>query len=130
VVVKSVTFRFRAHPDELFHCRQLLREWLRGRLEGPERDDVVLACSEACSNAIAHAYPAAAGEVRVELARDADETVVVVCDDGAWSGEPVEGLGLRLMRAVMDSVELERTPAGTRVTMRRARGHGGHPHPA
>jgi serine/threonine-protein kinase RsbW len=87
------------------------------------REDVVLACNEACANAVEHAYrrgPAA--RIRVSLSRDATAIRIDIVDEGAWrrDGEDAgRGHGMPLMRALMDEIEVRPSAEGTVITMKR-----------
>jgi serine/threonine-protein kinase RsbW len=96
--------------------------------------DLKLAVTEACGNAVAHAYPGGAGMVHVTYEVGRDEIVVVVEDDGEWvedvnldddpfsEGEPPEsGMGLAIIRAIVDDVEVgpRAGATGTLVRMRK-----------
>lgn len=88
----------------------------------PVRLDVITAVGEALANAIEHAYRnAPAGEVRIVAFIDGDDALnVEVYDRGTFvqpRRRPQRGFGLRIMRAVADSVEL-RTSPGTTLSMR------------
>ena len=85
--------------------------------------------TELVSNACKYAYPGAAGEVRVALAREGDTRFrLAVEDDGI--GMPADmkprgtGLGTKLIRAMAQSlqsvVEYERADPGVRATLRAA----------
>jgi anti-anti-sigma factor len=130
--VPAVAIEVPARPEQLARVRAAVSAWL-GRLGASLEDtwDVLIACGEACANAIEHAYPArpAAGEgptVRVELAQEGDSDVVVrVRDQGAWKprrNPDLRGRGLLLMRKTMDAVTVQRSDAGTTVTLRRQLG--------
>ena len=84
-------------------------------------DDLVLAISEACSNAVEHAG-ADHGEVTLAAEfRDAD-VVVTVQDAGRWQPPHLRferGRGFRILRALMDDVTVSRRGDGTEVRMRR-----------
>ena len=72
------------------------------------RRDVAVAVSEAVTNVVRHAYPVgAAGSVRVDAASDGECLSVRVSDQGE-GGETSDslGLGLRLMDAIADRVEV------------------------
>jgi anti-sigma regulatory factor (Ser/Thr protein kinase)/putative methionine-R-sulfoxide reductase with GAF domain len=114
-----------ARPQELAAMRRLLRSWLR-QLDAPERDisSITLACSEACANAIEHAYGPveATFELRAEHLGGAIQ--IAVRDSGAWR-QPRgtgRGRGIMLMRTFMDSVELRPADSGTTVLMSRQLG--------
>jgi anti-sigma regulatory factor (Ser/Thr protein kinase) len=103
--------------------RRLLALWLRDAgATRREIEEVALACSEACANAIEHAYGPAPAQmlVRAELLAD-QEAVVSVSDSGSWR-EPREGdqgRGTALMQGLMDAIETDRGPDGTTVRLRR-----------
>jgi len=107
--------------DRLPVLRDGLRAWLTeaGAAEG-EREDIVLACWEAAANAFEHPVDAD-GHVHVAAERLDDHIVVCVADNGRWR-EPAEerhgrGLGLKLIAALMDRVQLVQSSHGTRVLM-------------
>ena len=104
--------------------RSSVRRWLAEvPLSEEAREDVVLACNEACANAVEHAYrrgPAA--PIRVSLVRDATAITVEVVDEGVWrtDGEEAErGRGMPLMHMLMDEIDVRPSDEGTVVTMRR-----------
>jgi serine/threonine-protein kinase RsbW len=96
--------------------------------------DLKLAVTEACGNVARHAYPTAPGVVRIRFEATEGSIEIAVEDDGAgsvageWNGRkdgsvpPEEGMGLAIIRAVVD--ELEIVPrddgAGTVVRMRKS----------
>ena len=86
------------------------------------RLDVITAVGEALANAIEHAYrDVPAGEVRIVAFVDGNEALnVQVVDRGTFvkpRRRPERGFGLRIVRAVADSVEITTTP-GTTLSMR------------
>ena len=122
--VRDETFRFRmpAEPAELARMRRALGGWLRGvGVEPEDTNDLVLACAEACSNAIRHAYGPSAGTVDIEAHRDDGAVEVVVRDFGRWRERRGQdgGRGLALIEALAHSMRIERSERGTVVTMRR-----------
>jgi anti-sigma regulatory factor (Ser/Thr protein kinase) len=109
--------------------RGTLRRWLAAAgSEAEELHDVTMAANEAIQNAIEHGHALSRRSVGVSLQRSEGEIEVIVHDHGSWR-EPREnarGRGLPLMRALMDSVEVEQGRTGTTVTLRRRiRGQAG-----
>lgn len=106
-------------------ARHRLRAWLEAA--AAEIDlvvvrDLELACSEACTNAVRHAYGPADATFSLHAQLADAEVVLEVRDHGRWR-EPRGrhgGRGLPLIHAVCDAVEIERRTDGTRVRMRRA----------
>ena len=124
----SFRLRLQATPTSLAVLRDRLREWLKG-LYLPPGDifDVVLACSESLTLVIEESLRKVALVVEVNAEFDGEELVVTTRDYGLWEAshalEQEEPLSLALMRALMDSVELERHPDGQTVRLvRRIRG--------
>jgi anti-sigma regulatory factor (Ser/Thr protein kinase) len=81
---------------------------------------VQLAVTEAATNAVRHSGCA---EFEIQ-GRMSDATLLVsVWDQGPGRDdpEPGAGLGTRIIKALTDSADFERTDPGTRVTMRFAR---------
>jgi PAS domain S-box-containing protein len=111
-----------ANPRELAPARRALARWLRARGAAEEEVfEIVLACNEACSNAIEHAYGPVDSSVQVEASLGGDEVEVRVRDFGAWrpGRDDGRGRGLRLIEGVMDGVEVTPSEDGTEVRMRR-----------
>lgn len=122
------TIRIAADPAELATLRAQVRDWLESNHVPNERqDDVVLAISEAASNAIEHAYgdqhvqqerPA---EVIANLALTSHTLSVEVQDHGRWvamNSNPDRDRGISIMQALADEYRLETSAAGTTVNMR------------
>ena len=123
-----------AEPPSLAGLRRELQAWLtQVGIEASAAHDIVVACSEACANAILHAADPARPEFEVTGARRNGEIAIVVRDFGRWQepvpGERDGGFGLKLMHALMDDVEVRREPEGTEVHLRR-RLETGAPQPA
>ena len=102
--------------------RRALSRWLRAAgANGTETYELLVACGEACSNAIAHAYPPGEASYVVEARRRDGGVEIGVRDYGSWR-EPrsgTSGRGLKLIDELMDDVEIERGRAGTSVRMYR-----------
>lgn len=93
--------------------------------------DLKLAVTEACGNAVRHAYPADRGVVRVGYDVSPDRIVITVEDDGSGVPEnagtddpldaaepPESGMGLAIIRAVVDELELEERIGGQGTVVR------------
>ena len=112
-----------ASMESLAQVRQLLRRWLRARgAADDEVFDITVACQEACTNAIEHAYAPGPAGFEVEATFAAPRVRIAVRDRGRWRPPRGEnrGRGLPLMRMLMESVEVDETPEGTQITMERA----------
>jgi PAS domain S-box-containing protein len=112
-----------SEPSALRSLRALLRRWL-AQAEASDVDvhAIVMACSEACTNAIEHAGAAPDETIAFEAILSDGEVDVVVRDRGHWrEGRPPndQGRGLELIDALMDDVQLEAAPEGTTVRLRR-----------
>jgi len=113
-----------AEPESVPVARKRLERWLLQTGEG--RDDVFaikLAVSETCANAVEHAYGPEPGRTFRLLAERSSGTVVLrVSDSGRWRAPrgSQRGLGLRMIEQMMDAIDIERTPTGTTVHMRKA----------
>lgn len=123
----SEQFRFTGliDPRHLGSVRHALRRWLTDRgATDAEADDMVLAASEAASNALMHAYGPEEGAVEIEACADGDDVSVYVRDVGAWrSRAPTDGgRGLLLIEALVGSAEVAAGDAGTEVRMHRRLG--------
>ena len=94
--------------------------------------DVILALDEACANVVRHAFPEGEGSFRLTADLSPSEVLMEVEDDGigfnpfevtALGVEPeaTSGRGLRIIRQVMTSVEVESPMphGGTRLRMRK-----------
>lgn len=106
----------------LVQMRGAVRRWLRENDVSPaDENEILIACGEASSNVVRHAYGATPGPMHL-TAELVDDTVVIdVRDDGAWR-PPADlggGWGLQLIEGLMDSVDVERGAGGTLVRMRR-----------
>jgi integral membrane sensor domain MASE1/anti-sigma regulatory factor (Ser/Thr protein kinase) len=118
-----LSLRVPADPAKLATLRRTVGRWLaRLELTAEETADLVLACSEACANAMEHAYGPGEGFVEVEAEAEGGEITMVVRDTGRWrpSRNPDRGRGLRMIEACVDSYAIIRSDSGTELHMRRA----------
>jgi serine/threonine-protein kinase RsbW len=107
----------------------VVREMLTGvalaiLLDEGELNDILTAVTEACNNVVLHAYEGEEGPLEVEVTLAGDALEVVVRDHGigiqASSGTDKSslGIGLPVIRALVDRVELRDGPrGGTEVRM-------------
>jgi PAS domain S-box-containing protein len=115
-------------PTLLREVRSDVARWLRSA--GVAERDVELiqiACHEACSNAIEHAYDFGEGTFAIEAAVEDGKVIVQVSDDGHWVERPEgrlprRGRGLALIEALMDDVEISHDDDGTTLRMQRRLG--------
>ena len=113
VAAERMELTLPAEPLELSSLRRALQRWL-AECEASEADsyDIVLACNEACANAIEHAYGPGDASVDIDAAFSGDEVAITVRDYGRWR-EPRgnnRGRGLGLMETLMDSVQHRHRP--------------------
>jgi anti-sigma regulatory factor (Ser/Thr protein kinase) len=119
----SLTARLPADLDSIPLMRRLLGRWLHEVGATPaEAEDLSLAASEACANAIEHAYGPAPGLLELSASMSpTGEAIVAIRDFGSWR-EPRgrnRGRGLMLMQGLTDSVEVIQRDEGTTVQLAR-----------
>ncbi len=114
-----------AGPGELSAFRSRLLAWLERRsVVRGEADEILLAVSEACNNAIEHGYRGEAGSVWVRVEDDGTTLRATVRDRGSWRDGPSgvdRGRGIAIMEALMDTATIESTAQGTEVVLERKR---------
>lgn len=131
VSAPSLCLRVPADAAQLASVRRRVRGWLLAA--GTELDvteEIVLATSEACANAMEH--PRSPREPFVEVEASAAEGVVslLVRDSGHW--RPVvptaeRGRGLRIIEQLMDRVERSESDSGTELRLVRSLPNGRTP---
>jgi anti-sigma regulatory factor (Ser/Thr protein kinase) len=125
-LAESLVTRLPADVESIPLMRRLLARWLHdaGATQA-EAEDLSLAASEACANAIEHAYGPGPGILEVRASRSpGGEALVAVRDYGSWR-QPRganRGRGLLLMEGLTDSVEVVRGDDGTTVQLSRRLG--------
>ncbi|HEU0025346.1 MAG TPA: SpoIIE family protein phosphatase [Thermoleophilaceae bacterium] len=118
-----LVLRLPADVDSIPPVRRVLGRWLReAGATRSEIDEISLACSEACANAIEHAY--APGPAALEVSATLSprgEAMVSVRDFGSWRPPRGDhrGRGMVLMKGLMDSVDVDRLNGGTEVRLGR-----------
>ena len=111
-----------AEPRRLATIRQLVRRWVEAN--GGGDDDCAafaIAVSEACANAIEHAYGPEHAMIEVRASLVDGVAAVSIGDRGNWR-QPRggnRGRGIPIMREFMDDVSIERGGRGTTVNLRR-----------
>lgn len=114
-------------------ARERVGRWLRDLSWPPaQRDELVLAVSEAVSNSVEHGYGVAREVVdhdglvtvraAVEVERDGHRRArIVVADEGSWvergGTRDRRGHGLTIMRACADELVVDGSPQGTTVVL-------------
>jgi anti-sigma regulatory factor (Ser/Thr protein kinase)/putative methionine-R-sulfoxide reductase with GAF domain len=124
-VEATMRARIDADPQVLSQVRRMVTRWMHAHgAEPSETAAMTLACSEACANAIEHAY--APGVAYFELEGTHEEGVVnlMVRDTGRWRAArgSTRGRGLKMIAAAVDELDVRTTDAGTEVVMRRRLG--------
>ncbi|WP_027414841.1 anti-sigma B factor RsbW [Aneurinibacillus terranovensis] len=98
-------------------------------------EDIKVAVAEACNNVVRHAYQQADGEITIDINVQMDQLEVVVCDKGpSFDVDKIEnkasslhgknldevdigGLGIYLMKTLMDEVKYDSSQGGVKVTL-------------
>jgi anti-sigma regulatory factor (Ser/Thr protein kinase) len=119
-----VRLSFPAKPDYLLLARLALSGLVRDiTLSDDVLADLKLAVTEACGNAIRHAYPEGEGVVSVSYAISEDVLEMIVEDQGAGhemreipdemvSIPADSGMGIAIIRAIVDDVDIDAGPDG------------------
>jgi serine/threonine-protein kinase RsbW len=129
-----VRLKFPAKADYLLLARLALAGVARSLPVGPELlADLKLAVTEACGNAVRHAYAEREGSVGVAFVVADDRLEMIVEDEGAGMELPVEelvadpvqeaspepidgGMGMAIIRAIVDELDV-RDGSGGRGTV-------------
>ena len=113
-----------ARPENVAVIRHVLGAFAESlRLPADLVEDMRLAVTEACTNVVRHAYhEGESGPIDVVIRPDGDRLDLIVTDKGRGLGPSTDvagpGLGLPLIAALADSVELQHMPSrGSRVAM-------------
>jgi serine phosphatase RsbU (regulator of sigma subunit)/anti-sigma regulatory factor (Ser/Thr protein kinase) len=117
----------RAEAEQLATVRHLIRRWVAA--QGGTDDDCAafaIAVTEACANAVEHAY--GPGDATIDLGANLvnGEATVTVRDRGGWREPRGEnrGRGIPVMKEFMDDVAIDTGDQGTTVELRRRIGGG------
>ncbi|MGZ4169330.1 MAG: ATP-binding SpoIIE family protein phosphatase [Solirubrobacteraceae bacterium] len=118
----ELQLKLRADPKVLVEIRHVLRRWLRHHgADDAQTLEITLAVSEACTNAIEHAYSPAPADFSLSATSHDGLLTVIVSDAGRWRPPRGQdrGRGLTIIRAAMDDVEVNSAETGTEIVMRR-----------
>jgi len=120
----DVRLTLAARPENVAVIRHVLGAFAEAlRLPPDLVEDMRLAVTEACTNVVRHAYQDAdPGPIEVVIRPNGDRLDLVVADHGRGLGQGADisgpGLGLPLIAALADSVQLDHAPSrGSRVAM-------------
>jgi anti-sigma regulatory factor (Ser/Thr protein kinase) len=122
VIDDELDLHLPADPKILAEIRLVLRRWLRHQgANDSQTMEITLAVSEACTNAIEHAYSPAPAEFSLRATARDGQLSFVVTDAGRWRAPRGQdrGRGLTIIRAAMDDVEVNSAETGTEIVMRR-----------
>jgi serine/threonine-protein kinase RsbW len=132
VTTTDVKLTLPARPENVSVIRHVLGAFAEAlRLPDDLVEDLRLAVTEACTNVVRHAYPPEVpGQVEISIVPSEDQVSVVVADSGRGIGSSSDttgpGLGLPLIAAIADEVELQPVPGGgSKVAMTFARHRAG-----
>ena len=112
-----------ARPDSLGVIRHVLGAFAEAlRLPPDLVEDIRLAVTEACTNVVRHAYDGEDGPIDVVVRPSKERLEIIIADRGRGIGPSPDvegpGLGLPLIAALADSVELQEASAnGSRLRM-------------
>src|SRR3954454_19718547 len=113
-----------ARPENVSVIRHVLGAFAEAlRLPDELIEDLRLAVTEACTNVVRHAYPGGdPGAVEITMEPGEERVRIVVADTGRGIGTSSDttgpGLGLPLIAAIADSIDLQSAPdRGSRVAM-------------
>jgi serine/threonine-protein kinase RsbW len=130
----DVTLTLPARPENVAVVRHVLGAFAHALgLSDELIEDLRLAITEACTNVVRHAYAGdPPGAVEISIQPQEERVHVTVADRGRGIGMSADtsgpGLGLPLIAAVADTVDLQPMPGGgSRVSMTFARRRAGEP---
>jgi len=123
---------FASHPGNLCLVRDFARQFLKG-VDLPElqKDVMILGLDEACTNVIRYAYGHQPDQLMVLICEQHDDRVIFRLRDYGQQappenlqGRPLDhiqpgGLGIHLVRSLMDHVNYQREDAKNVLTVRK-----------
>ncbi|MGH2789097.1 MAG: SpoIIE family protein phosphatase [Actinomycetota bacterium] len=117
---EPLRLRLPAAPPSVAILRRAVEKWLGNIGAGEEvAFEMTVACGEAISNSIEHAYGLGEGDVEVRAEESGGVVTVTVRDYGHWRPprETDRGRGLELMRSLVDEVNVTPAADGSRVQL-------------
>jgi anti-sigma regulatory factor (Ser/Thr protein kinase)/putative methionine-R-sulfoxide reductase with GAF domain len=124
-VEATMRVRIAADPQVLSQVRRMVTRWMQAHgAEPSETTAMTLACSEACANAIEHAYAPGVAYFELEGTHEGGVVNLMVRDTGRWRAArgSTRGRGLKMIAAAVDELDVRTTDTGTEVVMRRRLG--------
>ncbi|HEY7259673.1 MAG TPA: ATP-binding protein [Gaiellales bacterium] len=114
--------RLPGEPASVPRARHLVREFLaRGEYDPADHPGVFLSVSEACTNAVVHAYPDGGGEMDLGARIEGSRLCITVRDFGVGPTTPTrrpgQGYGMLLIKAHAVDLDVRACDPGTEVTM-------------
>jgi serine phosphatase RsbU (regulator of sigma subunit)/anti-sigma regulatory factor (Ser/Thr protein kinase) len=119
---ESLRLTVDADPNALAALRRTIFRWLEEASANPiEAFELTVACCEAASNAMEHAYGPDVATFQVDAVVRDREVEICVTDQGSWRPPRGDdrGRGLLVIKAFTDAVTVDRAAQGTTVTLRR-----------
>jgi serine/threonine-protein kinase RsbW len=125
-----VQLKFPAKPEYLLLARLALSGLTRAAPVSEEAlADLKLAVTEACGNAVRHAYPEGVGDVSVSYVMTGDTLEMIVEDQGMGldstdiADEPVSlplesGMGISIIRTIVDQLDIHAGADGRGTVLR------------
>jgi anti-sigma regulatory factor (Ser/Thr protein kinase) len=120
---RSLELRLQARPEVVPVLRDHIRAWLEDAgASNREIFDILIATTEAFANAVEHPHEPTSHLVDVEGSFTDGCVTISIHDYGTWQSDAARkedgGLGLAMIEALMDAVQVECDADGTTVTMR------------
>jgi serine/threonine-protein kinase RsbW len=122
---ETLCLELEAKADSVGVARRAVAEFAQGfGMKEPTLGDLKTMVSEACSNAVRHAYPGGSGQFEVKACRADGQLSMVVRDFGEGMQARVEAeessmqLGLGLISMLSSHFEISSGSDGTQIRMR------------
>lgn len=118
----NLTAQLPGEPASVPRARHLVRDFLARKDHDPaNHPGVLLSVSEACTNAVVHAYPEEPGEVDLAARLEGSRLRIVVRDYGVGPATPTQrpgqGYGMLLIKAHVVDLQVHDRHPGTEVEM-------------